>query len=67
MKRLWIFYAKPESLLTLITEYPNLIILRSLTKFYSLPGLRIGYAVAHPERLKRWQQRRDPWPVNVLS
>ena len=61
------FLPKPESLLTLITEYPNLIILRSLTKFYSLPGLRIGYAVAHPERLKRWQQRRDPWPVNVLA
>lgn len=50
-----------------VREYPNLVILRSLTKFYSLPGLRIGYAIAHPHRLQRWQQWRDPWAVNVLA
>ena len=50
-----------------VVEYPNLVILRSLTKFYSLPGLRIGYAIAHPQRLQRWQQWRDPWAVNVLA
>ncbi|HEY9846721.1 MAG TPA: aminotransferase class I/II-fold pyridoxal phosphate-dependent enzyme, partial [Candidatus Caenarcaniphilales bacterium] len=33
----------------------------------SLPGLRLGYAVAHPERLQRWQQWRDPWSVNALA
>ncbi|MEB3160137.1 MAG: aminotransferase class I/II-fold pyridoxal phosphate-dependent enzyme, partial [Synechocystis sp.] len=42
-------------------------ILRSLTKFYSLPGLRLGYALAHPDLLHQWQQWRDPWPVNVLA
>jgi len=41
--------------------------LRSLTKFYSLPGLRLGYAIAHPDRLRRWQQWRDPWSVNTLA
>ncbi len=56
-----------ESLISLIENYPNLIILRSLTKFYSLPGLRLGYAIAHPDYLKRWQAWRDPWPVNVLA
>lgn len=61
------FLAEPESLLPWIEEYPNLIILRSLTKFYSVPGLRFGYAIAHPDRLKRWQQWRDPWPVNILA
>lgn len=50
-----------------VTAHPNLVILRSLTKFYSLPGLRIGYAIAHPQRLQRWQQWRDPWAVNVLA
>lgn len=50
-----------------VERYPNLIILRSLTKFYSLPGLRIGYAIAHPDRLRRWQAWRDPWPVNALA
>ena len=56
-----------QSLISLIADYPNLVILRSLTKFYSLPGLRIGYAIAHPERLRRWQQWRDPWSVNTLA
>lgn len=56
-----------QSLIPVIHDYPNLVILRSLTKFYSLPGLRLGYAIAHPERLQRWQQWRDPWPVNILA
>lgn len=56
-----------QSLIDAVPDYPNLVILRSLTKFYSLPGLRMGYAVAHPERLKRWQQWRDPWSVNSLA
>jgi histidinol-phosphate/aromatic aminotransferase/cobyric acid decarboxylase-like protein len=56
-----------QSLINLVKDYDNLVILRSLTKFYSLPGLRIGYASAHPERLQRWQTWRDPWAVNVLA
>jgi L-threonine-O-3-phosphate decarboxylase len=56
-----------QSLIPLVEDYPNLVILRSLTKFYSLPGLRLGYALAHPDRLRRWQQWRDPWCVNVLA
>ena len=56
-----------QSLIQVMQKYPNLVILRSLTKFYSLPGLRLGYAIAHPDRLQRWQQWRDPWPVNTLA
>ncbi len=59
--------SQEQSLIPLVAEYPNLVILRSLTKFYSLPGLRIGYAIAHPERLNRWQKWRDPWSVNTLA
>lgn len=58
---------RAQSLVGVVEEYPNLVVLRSLTKFYSLPGLRLGYAIAHPDRLQRWQQWRDPWPVNVLA
>lgn len=56
-----------QSLIPWVQDYPNLVILRSLTKFYSLPGLRIGYAVAHPDRLQQWQQWRDPWSVSTLA
>ena len=56
-----------ESLIDAVEEFPNLVILRSLTKFYSLPGLRMGCAIGHPDRLRRWQLQRDPWPVNALA
>lgn len=56
-----------QSLIEQVPHYPNLVVLRSLTKFYSLPGLRLGYAIAHPDRLRRWQQWRDPWSVNILA
>jgi len=58
---------KEQSLIKVVQEYPNLVILRSLTKFYSLPGLRLGYAISHPDRLRKWQMWRDPWPVNTLA
>ena len=56
-----------QSVLDLVLDWPNLIVLRSLTKFYSLPGLRLGYAIGHPRYLHRWQRWRDPWPVNTLA
>jgi L-threonine-O-3-phosphate decarboxylase len=59
--------AEQQSLIPFIAKYPNLVVLRSLTKFYSLPGLRLGYCLAHPDRLNRWKSWRDPWPVNALA
>ncbi|AUB42841.1 Histidinol-phosphate/aromatic aminotransferase or cobyric acid decarboxylase [Nostoc flagelliforme CCNUN1] len=56
-----------QSLIQVVQEYRNLVVLRSLTKFYSLPGLRLGYAIAHPDCLAKWQLWRDPWPVNTLA
>jgi histidinol-phosphate/aromatic aminotransferase/cobyric acid decarboxylase-like protein len=56
-----------QSVIDWVGRYDNLVVLRSLTKFYRLPGLRLGYAIAQPERLRCWQQWRDPWPVNALA
>ncbi len=58
---------RQQSLIDQVLQHPNLVILRSLTKFYSLPGLRFGYAIGHPDILRSWQQRRDPWSVNSLA
>ena len=58
---------REQSVIGWVDEFPNLVVLRSLTKFYSMPGVRLGYAVAQPETLQRWQKWRDPWSVNTLA
>lgn len=56
-----------QSLLPLVVEHSNLVVIRSLTKLYGIAGLRLGYAVAQPQRLQRWSEWRDPWPVNGIA
>ena len=56
-----------QSLIPLVADHPNLVVIRSLTKLYGIAGLRLGYAVAQPERFQRWAQWRDPWPVNGIA
>ena len=56
-----------QSLIEAVYDFPNLVIIRSLTKFYSMPGVRLGYAIAQPQILSRWKQWRDPWSVNTFA
>ena len=56
-----------QSLIPLVAQHPNLVVIRSLTKLYGIAGLRLGYAVADPHRLKRWASWRDPWPINAVA
>jgi len=45
----------------------RIIVLRSFTKFFALPGLRIGYLVAHKDLIKRLKQIQPPWSVNSIA
>ena len=45
----------------------NLIVLRSLTKFYAIPGLRLGGIVAEREIIRRLRAIAPPWSVNTLA
>ena len=56
-----------HSSIDLVPRFTNLVVIRSLTKLLAIAGLRLGYAVSHPERLTRWSRWRDPWPVNGLA
>jgi histidinol-phosphate/aromatic aminotransferase/cobyric acid decarboxylase-like protein len=56
-----------QSLVPLLSAHPNLVVIRSLTKLFSIAGLRLGYALGAPDRLARWAAWRDPWPVNGLA
>tara|TARA_Y100001968_G_scaffold260416_1_gene247986 strand:+ start:417 stop:1499 length:1083 start_codon:yes stop_codon:yes gene_type:complete len=56
-----------QSVIGLTKSHKNLIVIRSLTKFFGLAGLRIGYAITNSDRLIEWEKIRDPWPVNTLA
>jgi threonine-phosphate decarboxylase len=60
-------FSELPSAAALISEYPQLVVLRSLTKFYALPGLRIGALIGSIELIQKWRQQREPWQVNVLA
>ncbi len=49
------------------TRPANVLTLLSLTKFYSMPGLRLGLALAEPELAARLRERLPPWSVNSLA
>lgn len=53
--------------LGLLQKYPNLIVSRSLSKAYGLAGLRIGYAVSHPEIADLLNRVRQPFNCNSLA
>jgi len=57
-------FAEPESIKDCIQENPYLIVLRSLTKYYALPGLRIGYLLAQSRTVKLLGLHQEPWSVN---
>lgn len=45
----------------------SLVVVRSLTKFYAVPALRVGYAVTSPERAVRMRAALPSWPVTSLA
>lgn len=46
---------------------PNVIVLRSFTKFFAIPGLRLGCAIADPETIRRMRKMIPPWSVNTFA
>lgn len=45
----------------------SVIVLRSLTKFFALPGLRVGYLIAQPRLIARLRAQLEPWSVNAIA
>lgn len=52
---------------TFLKKNSKLLVLYSMTKFFSLPGIRLGALLAQPEVLAYVRKLRDPWSVNVLA
>ncbi|SLN44560.1 aminotransferase class I/II-fold pyridoxal phosphate-dependent enzyme [Roseisalinus antarcticus] len=46
------------------TARPGTLILKSFGKFWGLAGLRLGFAIAHPDTMSDLAERLGPWPVS---
>lgn len=55
------------SLARFAAQKPGVIVLRSLTKILSIPGLRLGYSIAHPELSKKLSSLMPSWRVNSIA
>ncbi|MFQ5714690.1 MAG: pyridoxal phosphate-dependent aminotransferase [Candidatus Scalinduaceae bacterium] len=63
-------FVEEEEEFTVIKEaspMENLIVVRSLTKFYGFPGLRLGYLVACESIINNLLRFKEPWTVNSLA
>lgn len=63
----FIDYCPGASLAAEVERHPNLLVFRSLTKFFAMPGLRVAYAVAARDTIRRIQERVSPWPITSLA
>lgn len=63
----YIEFADEESAITLIDKYDNLFVTRTLSKAYGLAGLRVGFLIGHPARMKALKENFVPYALNALS
>ena len=54
----------PDETLINLTDQNNVIVLKGLGKFWGLAGLRLGFAVAAPELIKKITDRVGPWAIS---
>ena len=63
----YIDFASQPSLTTLLAEYPNLIVLQTLSKAYGLAGLRLGLAFAAKEIMSIFANVKYPYNINLAG
>jgi threonine-phosphate decarboxylase len=56
-----------SSAISIIQKYQNLIVCRSLTKAFGIPGLRLGYLLSCKKVTKRLNEFAKPWSVNSMA
>ncbi|WNS75911.1 threonine-phosphate decarboxylase CobD [Bacillus sp. DTU_2020_1000418_1_SI_GHA_SEK_038] len=61
------FLSEYESIVSCINEYSNLIIIRSMTKMFAIPGLRLGYLMANQTIIDYLASLQPHWSMNALA
>lgn len=60
-------FSSGTTFLPYLSELPNLVVIRTLSKAFALSGARIGYAIASPEIVQKIEKGMLPWSVAHLS
>jgi threonine-phosphate decarboxylase len=60
-------FAPRSSIVGDIRRRKNLLVLRSMTKFYGIPGLRLGYLAGSSQLIQQLNRFKEPWTVNALA
>lgn len=60
-------FCEEASAKRMIVQSDNAVILRSMTKFFGIPGLRLGYAISNDTLAARLDSMGGPWNVNTLA
>lgn len=63
----FIDFCPDQTIVPRLADLPSLVVLRSQTKFYALPGLRLGALLARPGIIDRFRALQPPWSVNALA
>lgn len=63
----YIDFAEASSLAPLISEIPNLVVLRTFSKAWGLAGIRLGYAIAHPTVVSYLLNVKAPYNISTLT
>lgn len=59
---------KKNTMAPYINSYDNLYIIKALTKFFAIPGLRIGYGItSNTKILNRIIEEKQPWIINTMA
>ena len=58
---------EPYTVRRLVEKWDNIAVVQSLTKFYALPGLRLGFGIAPLKLAQRLEMGKDVWNVNLLA
>jgi threonine-phosphate decarboxylase len=61
------FTLSRDSMVGSLEDLPNLIIIKSLTKTYAIPGLRLGYLLSNDSTIEKITASKMPWSVNALA
>ena len=57
-----------ESIINTKEDKQNLFVTRAFTKFFAMPGLRLGYGIYFDKKLeKRISEKKEPWSVNNIA